>query len=173
MEPRCEAGPTNPASTTMLEYSHCMSDGEITAADRCTLCKLLCKITRHNEGNEGDAALSRRENSSSGSQRSDLTSARVSKAERLPKRDKGPQKLKGFTKKKYNGMAADKVRKSGASYENIYHSANVWLQRLLELICVFLRGARGSAGWGILHSSGLSELLCLFTIYWSQQQKNG
>lgn len=87
--------------------------------------------------------------------------------------DKGPQKLKDFTKKKYNGMAADKVRKSGASYENIYHSTNVWLQRLLELICVFLRGAPGAAGWGILHSSGLSELLCLFTIYWSQQQKNG
>lgn len=158
----------------MLEYSQCMSDGEITAADRCTLCKLLCEITLCNEGN---GALSRRENSSEGSQRSDLTSARVSEAQCLPKRerkeDKGPQKLKDFTKKKYNGMAADKVRKSGASYENIYHSTNVWLQRLLELICVFLRGAPGAAGWGILHSSGLSELLCLFTIYWSQQQKNG
>lgn len=43
--------------------------------------------------------------------------------------------------KKQNGAAGDKVRKSGASYENIYHSTNVWLQRGLELICVFL-------GWG-------------------------
>lgn len=34
----------------------------------------------------------------------------------------------------------DKVRKSGASYENIYHSTNVWLHRALELICVFLGG---------------------------------
>lgn len=63
--------------------------------------------------------LSRGENSGGGSQRSDLTSARVSKAECLPKErareDKGPQKLEDFTKKKYNGMAADKVRKSGAS----------------------------------------------------------
>lgn len=42
--------------------------------------------------------------------------------------------------KKYNEIAADKVRKSRASYENIYHSTNVWLQRALELICVFLRG---------------------------------
>lgn len=87
MELRCEAGPTNPTSTTMLEYSQCMSDGEITAADRRTLYKLLCKITRcnkgnkgdkGNKGNKGDAALSRRENSSEGSQRSDLASARVS-----------------------------------------------------------------------------------------------
>lgn len=102
MELRCEAGPTNPTSTTMLEYSQCMSDGEITAADRCTLCKLLCKITRCNEGNKGDTALSRRENSSGGSQRSDSTSARVSKAECLPKRekeDKGPQKLKTSPKR--------------------------------------------------------------------------
>lgn len=38
-------------------------------------------------------------------------------------------------------MAVDKVRKSRASYENIYHSATIWLQSLLELICVFLRGA--------------------------------
>lgn len=45
-------------------------------------------------------------------------------------------------------MAADKVRKSGASYENIYRSASVWLKSLLELICVFLRGASCSAGWG-------------------------
>ena len=42
--------------------------------------------------------------------------------------------------KKYNEIGADKVRKSRASYENIYHSTNVWLQRGLELICVFLRG---------------------------------
>ena len=41
--------------------------------------------------------------------------------------------------KKYNEIGADKVRKSRASYENIYHSTNVWLQRALELICVFLR----------------------------------
>lgn len=87
MELRCEAGPTNPPSTTMLEYSQCMSEGEITAADRRTLCKLLCRITRCNKGDEGnkgnkgdkgDAALSRRENSSEGSRRSDLASARVS-----------------------------------------------------------------------------------------------
>lgn len=86
MELRCKAGPTNPTSTTMLEYSNCMSDREITAADRCALCRLLCKITR---GNEGDAALSRRENSGEGSQRSDLTSTRVNKAECLPKRERG------------------------------------------------------------------------------------
>lgn len=42
--------------------------------------------------------------------------------------------------KKYNEIGADKVRKSRASCENIYHSTNVWLQRGLELICVFLRG---------------------------------
>lgn len=42
--------------------------------------------------------------------------------------------------KKYNEIGADKVRKSRASYENIYHSTNFWLQRGLELICVFLRG---------------------------------
>lgn len=41
---------------------------------------------------------------------------------------------------KYNEIGADKVRKSRASYKNIYHSTNVWLQRGLELICVFLRG---------------------------------
>lgn len=37
----------------------------------------------------------------------------------------------------------------------------------------FLKGGAGLCRMGILHSSGLSELLCLFTIYWSQQQKNG
>lgn len=51
MELRCKAGQTNPTSTTMLEYSQCMSDGEITTADICALCKRLCKITRCNKGN--------------------------------------------------------------------------------------------------------------------------
>ena len=59
-------------------------------------------------------------------------------------RGRGAQKLKDIMNcaavKKYNEIGADKVRKSRASYENIYHSTNAWLQRGLELICVFLRG---------------------------------
>lgn len=59
-------------------------------------------------------------------------------------REREAQKLKDIKNcaavKKYNEIGADKVRKSRASCENIYHSTNVWLQRGLELICVFLRG---------------------------------
>lgn len=67
-----------------------------------------------------------------------------SQRERESAREKGAQKLKDIkncaAEKKYNGTGADKVRKSRASYKNIYHSTNVWLQRGLELICVFIRG---------------------------------
>lgn len=96
----------------------------------------------------------------------------------------GAQKLEDMRNraavKEQNGAVGDKVRKSGASYENIYHSTNVWLQRGLELICVFL-------GWGGLlnvcvcgvgggaascdrmgntqQPRTFSALRCLFTIY--------
>lgn len=49
-------------------------------------------------------------------------------------------------KEEENGAAGDKVRKSRASYENIYHSTNVWLRWGLELICVFLGWGYGEGG---------------------------
>lgn len=66
--------------------------------------------------------------------------------------------------KKYNKIGADKVRKSRTSYENIYHSRNFWLQRVLELICVFLRGGAFGSGWGILHNPGLFGLLLIHNL---------
>lgn len=66
--------------------------------------------------------------------------------------------------KKYHKIGADKVRKSRASYENIYHSRNAWLQRGLELICVFLRGGAFSSGWGILYNSELFGFLLIHNL---------